>query len=151
MKVIKYFGVGTVPNSKWEKGKRKRINLKYAEWIKETVEHFKELGVPSKPFKRIFKIKMEITHSQWVRQCDNLQSEVIYDALREAGIIEDSCFRNVRSLELTPKYSYMNGAFIVTLFIEEEDKKNEGISYDEITLCEDLEITKLYPFGHTIT
>lgn len=149
MKLIRYFGVGTVPGAVNQKGDKKaRTNIYYRKWLKETVEQFKELGVPSKPFRKIFKAKIEITHPQWVKQKDHKQSECIFNALKEAGIITDDNFYNIRSIELRPDYSYMNGSFIVTLFIEEDDTKNKGIVYDDIKICKDLEITKLYSNGH---
>lgn len=130
MKIIRYGSIGKVPSCVRDSNNRTNPMLKH--WKRNTLELFKEQGLPTNPVGKPFKMKFEITHTSYDNATNDAPLSIILDYLVELGIIKSKLWKDTGNIEVIPKYKYNDGMLIVEIWADEKDPKNKDTSFDEM-------------------
>ena len=104
---------------------------RHGEWEKKCIAQMERIGLPKQPILRAHTIKIEIRHHTYRLKCSNMATaQCIRELMEKAGILVGDSIREVKNTIIESKMRPENPGFTIWMYVDENDKKNKGASFE---------------------
>jgi len=101
---------------------------------KRALELLQQIGIPNIPIARTVNVKVRVNNPLAKFTENHDKAKWVHELLVEAKIIKDTTISTIRNSQQEGRYEINCPSIVITIFIEEDHKNNEGLDVETLPL-----------------